>query len=78
MYHDAGMRCCVHTIGDIAMDMILDAYEKAITRRPRQDHRHRVEHLGNWMMTPERMERTSGWASCRWPTRRSCTSWAIR
>jgi predicted amidohydrolase YtcJ len=58
MYHDAGMRCCVHAIGDIAMDMILDAYEKAITRRPRQDHRHRVEHLGNWMMTPERMERT--------------------
>ncbi len=57
MYHQAGMRCCVHAIGDVAMDMILDAYEKAVTRLPRTDLRHRVEHLGNWMMTPERMER---------------------
>jgi predicted amidohydrolase YtcJ len=39
------------------MDMILDAYERALTKRPRQDHRHRVEHLGNWMMTPERVAR---------------------
>src|SRR5579884_889666 len=58
MYHQAGMRCCVHAIGDVAMDMVLDAYEKAVTRLPRTDLRHRVEHLGNWMMTPERMERT--------------------
>lgn len=56
-YHELGMRCCVHAIGDVAMDMILDAYEKALQRLPRQDHRHRVEHLGNWMMTPERIER---------------------
>ena len=39
------------------MDMILDAYEKALTKRTRQDHRHRVEHMGNWMMTPERVAR---------------------
>jgi hypothetical protein len=39
------------------MDMILDAYEKALDRRPRPDHRHRVEHMGNWMMTPERVAR---------------------
>jgi predicted amidohydrolase YtcJ len=39
------------------MDMILDAYAKALDKRPRQDHRHRVEHLGNWMMTPERVAR---------------------
>jgi predicted amidohydrolase YtcJ len=58
LYHTLGMRICTHAIGDIAMDMILDAYEKALTKRPRQDHRHRVEHLGNWMMTPERVERS--------------------
>jgi predicted amidohydrolase YtcJ len=57
LYHALGMRICTHAIGDIAMDMILDAYEKALTKRLRRDHRHRVEHLGNWMMTPERVER---------------------
>jgi len=57
LYHALGMRICTHAIGDIAMDMILDAYEKALRKRPRQDHRHRVEHLGNWMMTPERVAR---------------------
>ena len=57
LYHTLGMRICTHAIGDIAMDMILEAYEKALTKRPRQDHRHRVEHLGNWMMTPERVAR---------------------
>jgi predicted amidohydrolase YtcJ len=56
-YHEMGMRCCVHAIGDIALDMILEAYDKAITRLPRPDHRHRVEHFGNWMFTPERYER---------------------
>lgn len=57
LYHMLGMRICTHAIGDIAMDMILDAYEKALRKRPRQDHRHRVEHMGNWMMTPERVAR---------------------
>ncbi len=56
-YHTLGMRIYTHAMGDIAMDMVLDAYEKALTRRPRRDHRHRVEHLGNWMMTPERVAR---------------------
>src|SRR5262245_33658105 len=57
LYHALGMRICTHAIGDIAMDMILDAYDKALSRRPRRDHRHRVEHMGNWMMTPERVAR---------------------
>ncbi|HZO29198.1 MAG TPA: amidohydrolase [Chloroflexota bacterium] len=57
-YHEMGMRCCVHAIGDVALEMVLESFEKAIDRLPRQDHRHRVEHLGNWMMTPERIERT--------------------
>jgi predicted amidohydrolase YtcJ len=56
-YHQAGMRCCIHVIGDRAMDMALDAYDKALSRLPRPDHRHRVEHLGNWMITPERLTR---------------------
>src|SRR5882672_12888928 len=55
--HDAGLRCCVHAIGDRAFDMALDAYENAIEHSPRKDHRHRIEHMGNWLCTPERMQR---------------------
>ena len=55
--HDAGLRCCVHAIGDRAFDMALDAYENAIGHSPRKDHRHRIEHMGNWLCTPERMQR---------------------
>ena len=32
-YHKAGHRVCIHAIGDRAMDMALDAIEKALTRR---------------------------------------------
>jgi predicted amidohydrolase YtcJ len=55
--HDAGLRCCVHAIGDRAFDMALDAYENAIEKSPRNDHRHRIEHMGNWLATQERMQR---------------------
>jgi predicted amidohydrolase YtcJ len=55
--HDAGLRCCVHAIGDKAFDMALDAYENAIDHSPRKDHRHRIEHMGNWLATPKLMQR---------------------
>jgi predicted amidohydrolase YtcJ len=55
--HDAGLRCCVHAIGDKAFDMALDAYENAIEHSPRKDHRHRIEHMGNWLATPKLMSR---------------------
>lgn len=54
--HRAGIRCCVHAIGDRAFDMALSAYEKALEAEPRQDHRHRIEHMGNWLMSPKRIE----------------------
>lgn len=57
-FHRAGHRLCVHAIGDRAYDMILDAYEKAITASPREDHRHRIEHgPANMLCTPERLEK---------------------
>lgn len=55
--HNAGLRCCVHAIGDRAFDMALGAYENAIEKSPRKDHRHRIEHMGNWLATQERMQR---------------------
>jgi predicted amidohydrolase YtcJ len=56
-YHARGMRILVHAVGDLALDMTLDSFEKAIEENPRADHRHRVEHMGNFMMTPEKLQR---------------------
>lgn len=58
-YHQMGMRICTHAIGDSAVDMILESYDKALARLPRPDHRHRVEHMGDWVMTPDRIARAS-------------------
>jgi hypothetical protein len=34
----------MHAIGDKAIDMVLTALENALTKAPRKDHRHRIEH----------------------------------
>ncbi len=57
-YHEAGMRICVHAIGDRAADMILRSYEMALRGRDTSDLRHRIEHLGNWLMTDTRIKQT--------------------
>jgi predicted amidohydrolase YtcJ len=44
--HTAGFQIAVHAIGDRGIDWVLDAYEKALTAHPRDDHRHRIEHCG--------------------------------
>ncbi|MBT5050858.1 MAG: amidohydrolase [Rhodospirillaceae bacterium] len=54
-YHKAGHRVCIHAIGDVAMDMALKSLEQALKDNPRDDHRHRVEHLGNWLVNDERL-----------------------
>src|SRR5579872_2870112 len=56
MYHEQGLRVCVHAIGDVALDMILSSHQKAQAAHPRRGMRHRVEHMGNWMCTPERLQ----------------------
>jgi predicted amidohydrolase YtcJ len=56
-YHRAGHRVCVHAIGDRATDMALAAFDAAIIAHPRDDHRHRIEHFGNWAITAERIEK---------------------
>ncbi|HEY0247649.1 MAG TPA: amidohydrolase [Gryllotalpicola sp.] len=55
-YHKMGMRICTHTVGDVAHAMTMKAYEKALTEFPRADHRHRIEHFGNWMFTQEKLD----------------------
>jgi predicted amidohydrolase YtcJ len=44
--HRLGYQIAIHAIGDRGIDMVLDAYEKALTEIPRTGHRHRIEHCG--------------------------------
>ncbi|HKU97671.1 MAG TPA: amidohydrolase [Vineibacter sp.] len=43
-YHDAGFQVHIHTNGDEASEVALDAIERALTRTPRRDHRHTLQH----------------------------------
>jgi predicted amidohydrolase YtcJ len=42
--HKAGLQIALHAVGDAAVEQALNAYEEALRRYPRPDHRHRIEH----------------------------------
>jgi len=42
--HRAGIRVGLDGVGDRGIDRALDAIEEALLRKPRVDHRHRIEH----------------------------------
>jgi predicted amidohydrolase YtcJ len=42
--HQAGLQGCVHANGVRKIDMVLTAFENALAKYPRADHRHRIEH----------------------------------
>ena len=42
--HAAGMHIHIHTNGDEATDVALDAFERALAKLPRPDHRHTLQH----------------------------------
>jgi len=44
--HRRGFQIALHAIGDRAIEMALNSYERALTRYPRANHRHRIEHCG--------------------------------
>ncbi len=44
--HKAGLRVCIHAIGDRAIDMALESIEEAVRSQDWEDHRHRIEHAG--------------------------------
>jgi predicted amidohydrolase YtcJ len=54
-YHTAGMQLFVHAVGDLALDIALRSFERALGAAPRRDHRHRIEHMGNYGLTAERI-----------------------
>ena len=43
--HELGVQLAFHAIGPRAIGLLLDAYERALARHPRYDHRHRIEHF---------------------------------
>jgi hypothetical protein len=43
--HQAGHQLAFHAMGDRAIDLAIDALEEALQAYPREDHRHRIEHL---------------------------------
>lgn len=51
----AGFQMAAHAIGDLAISMILTAYETALAANPRPDARPRIEHCG--LCTPEHLRR---------------------
>jgi len=53
--HNAGFQIAIHGIGDRAIHIILNSFERAIKDNPREDHRHRIEHCG--LSTPSINER---------------------
>ncbi len=44
--HREGFQIGIHAIGDRAISAALDAFEIALEKLPRADHRHRIEHCG--------------------------------
>jgi predicted amidohydrolase YtcJ len=42
--HGVGLQLGVHAIGDRAVENVISAYEKALKKMPRKNHRHRIEH----------------------------------
>jgi predicted amidohydrolase YtcJ len=54
-FHRAGLQIAIHGNGDSAIDDILDGYEAALAARPRDDHRHRIEHCQT--ARPDQLER---------------------
>ena len=43
-YHNSGYQIAIHAQGEIAIQMILNAFTEIMENYPRPDHRHRLEH----------------------------------
>lgn len=54
-YFPKGWQMACHVHGDAGVDTILDVYEQALQRWPRDDHRLRLEHVG--AIRPEQLQR---------------------
>lgn len=53
--HGAGLQLAVHAIGDRAIETVLKAFENALKKHPRKNHRHRIEHCS--VLNPKLIKR---------------------
>ena len=53
--HRAGWQIGIHANGDLAIDMVLNAYERVQRMWPREDPRHRIEHCS--LVNPDLLRR---------------------
>ena len=56
--HRSGWQVATHAIGDLAIDVVLDAYARALEAYPRRDPRHRIEHFA--VVQPRQVARAAG------------------
>ncbi len=56
-YFPLGWQMACHVHGDAGVDTILDVYEEALRRNPREDHRLRLEHVG--AIRPDQLRRAA-------------------
>ncbi|MYN13356.1 amidohydrolase family protein [Pusillimonas sp. TS35] len=61
-YHRAGIQLHIHTNGDEATEVTLDAIERALTLHPRFDHRHTLQHCQ--MASPAQFRRMAKLGMC--------------
>ena len=53
--HSKGWQVGIHANGDVTIDMVLTAYERALARWPHPDRRHRIEHCS--LVNPSLIQR---------------------
>ena len=53
--HRSGFQVGIHANGDVAIDMVLQAYERVLQRWPHPDRRHRIEHCS--LVNPDLLRR---------------------
>ena len=61
-YHRAGIQLHIHTNGDEATEVTLNALERALTLHPRPDHRHTLQHCQ--MASPAQFRRIAKLGLC--------------
>lgn len=62
MLNEAECQATAHAVGDLAIEFMIEGYERAFATRPRPDLRHRIEHC---MIVDENLvERMAKWNIC--------------
>lgn len=61
-FHEAGLQMHIHTNGDEATEVVLDALETILAANPRTDHRHTLQHCQ--MASPDQLARAARLGLC--------------